>query len=246
MLLSLQSRNDDYSLIRSNIDIPWKCEYVKYWISCINFNANMYNITSDDYIKYISKDGDEIQTFKLTFNDCLIKNDNELLRLLNCLIDAPVEFSIDEFDGRLIMTCNKDIQFTDITPRARALCGLINVELNKTYSGTIRFDLPVYDFANKLYLISKQGHAVHTNIGSQEYTPSIIASIDTIIRDKVPVIVKFESYGKPIKNKVNVDSFHFIELQLVDMMFQPIKLLSPMFISIKVKPCKTPIAKLKD
>ena len=96
------------------------------------------------------------------------------------------------------------------------------------------------------FSITKQGNAVHTNIGSQEYTPSIIASIDTVIRKGLPVIVNFETYGKPIKNRINIDSFHYIELELVDMMLNPVVLLSPMFVSIKVKPCKTPIARLTD
>ena len=111
---------------------------------------------------------------------------------------------------------------------------------------TTIFDIPIFDYANKLYLISKQGSAIHTNIGSQEYSPSIIASIDTVIRKGLPVIVNFETYGKPIKNRINIDSFHYIELELVDMMLNPVVLLSPMFVSIKVKPCNTPIARLTD
>lgn len=53
MLLSLQSKNESYSKIQSNIDVPWESKYVKYWISSINFTANMYNITKDDIIEIV-------------------------------------------------------------------------------------------------------------------------------------------------------------------------------------------------
>ena len=54
----------------------------------------------------------------------------------------------------------------------------------------------------------------------------------------------FETYGKPIKNVVNIDSFKQIELELVDFQYQPVKLMSPMFITIKIKPCDPPKMRL--
>lgn len=132
-----------------------------------------------------------------------------------------------------------DVVFTEITPRARMISGLMNVELDKEYHGngaTYTFDIPNYDYANKLYIVSKYASSVQTNIGNQESAPGILASIDTVIRNGSPVIVNFETYGKPIKNQINIESFSHIELQLVDSMFQPIQLLNPMFITMKVKP----------
>ena len=115
--------------------------------------------------------------------------------------------------------------FTSITPRAKMLCGLMNVEIGKEYEGNIThlFDIPVFDFAAK----------------------QAIASVDTVIRKGMSVIVIFETYGKLIKNRVNVDNFKYIKVQLVDMMLQPVQLLSPIFENIKMKPCKTHIALLK-
>ena len=222
-------------MIQSNVDIPWHCEYVKYWVSSINFNANMYNITDQDYI--------EINDQKIEFPNMFITNTTELLNIINSHDEL---FSIND-DNRLRMTNNDEVVFNSISTRAKMLCGLMNVKIGYAYeAGTWDFDIPIFDYANKLYLISKQGNAIHTNIGNQEYTPSIIASIDTVIRKGLPVIVNFETYGKPIKNIANVDSFKFIEVQLVDMMIQPVQLLSPMFVNIKMKPCKVPQARLKE
>lgn len=235
-MLALQSRNESYNAIQSSIDIPWKCEYVKYWVSSINFTANMYNITVKDYI--------EINGKPIPFDNAYITNKTELLQQMN---GHDIVFDVN-VNNQLTMFSDNNVVFTSITPRAKMLCGLMNVEIGKEYEGnkTHVFDIPIFDYANKLYLISKQGSAIHTNIGSQEYTPCIIASVDTVIRKGLPVIVNFETYGKPIKNRVNVDSFKYIEVQLVDMMLQPVQLLSPMFVNIKMKPCKTPIARLKD
>lgn len=253
MLLSLQSSNDDYSTIRSTFNIPWECKYIKYYLSSVNFKMNAYTITHSDYIKFHQYVGDgDIENLVMTisFRDEPMINQVKLLEWLNVQQEVNlISFGVDDKTGRLLMTTfNGDIVFDDITPRARMVFGLMSVEIGRVYEQDriYAFDIPIYDFASKLYIISKQGQAVHANVGAQEYTPSVLASIDTFIRNGLPVIVNFETYGKPIKNIVNIDSFKSIELQLVDMMFQPIQLLSPMFITMKVKPCNSPMMRLKD
>lgn len=77
-----------------------------------------------------------------------------------------------------------------------------------------------------------------------EYTPSVIASIDHIIGCNIPIIQNFETFSKPIKNVVNIDSFMQIELELVNFQYQPVKLMSTMFIIIKIKSCEKPKMKL--
>lgn len=250
MLLSLQSTNEDYATIRTNIDIPWECKYVKYWISCVNFNANMFNLTDDDCIKFSHVDNEgNIQQHTVYCFDGWYSNRNDLLAKLNN--DEWNEFIAFGYNiyHRLTITVRSDVTFTDITPRARMLFGMMNVEIGKVYQTRDEpyvFDVPIICFANKLYIISKQGNAVHANVGKQEMSPSILASIDTVIRFGQPVIVNFETYGKPIKNRVNIDSFKYLELQLVDMMLNPVKLNVPMFITLKVKPCKVPQMRLSE
>ena len=242
MLLSLQSTNEDYSTIRTNINIPWECKYVKYWLSCVNFNANMYKVTSDDYIELHQPNTNN--TDKLEFgNEVSLKRD----RFMEYMNSYLVEFNVNDI-GQIVMRPVVDIVFDYITPRARMISGLMNVEIGKVYTADDDYvlDRPIWDYANKLYIISKQGNAVHTNVGKQEYTPSILASIDTSILNGKPVIVNFETYGKPIKTTANIDSFKYLELQLVDMMLTPVQLLSPMFITMKVKPMSTPKMKLSE
>ena len=96
-------------------------------------------------------------------------------------------------------------------------------------------DLPVLDFANKFYLVSLQGVAVSSSINNQEYTPSVIANIDSMFVDNEPLIVNYDM-AKPIKIKCNTDSLKYLEMRLVDLMYQPVVLKSPLFITIKIKP----------
>ena len=81
-----------------------------------------------------------------------------------------------------------------------------------------------------------QGQAAHSSLGDKEYTPSIIANIDSMIIDNKPLIYSFEQQGKPIKIKCNTDSLKYSEMRLVDFMYEPIELQSPLFITLKIKP----------
>ena len=210
----------------------------------------MYNLTDDDCIKFRCNDNEGNRwSYTIRFgNGWITSQANILGQLNNDDYREQVEFGFDN-NHRLTMTVRSDVTFPVITPRARMLFGMMNVEIGKVYQTRDEpyvFDRPITDFANKLYIISKQGNVVHANVGKQEMSPSILASIDTVIRNDSPVIVNFETYGKPIKNRVNIDSFKYLELQLVDMMLNPVKLNVPMFITLKVKPCKVPQMRLSE
>ena len=198
---------------------------MKYWISCVNFNANMYKLSLDDYIKFhTTVDGTVYPRYYTIISEYLATNTNVndidmVFEEINDDIkdDGIITFSRNVNTGQTVLKVYDDITIDYITPRARMVFGLQNLEVDTMCIGGSpgssavihTFDIPVLDYANKMYIISKQGSAVHANVGKQEYTPSILASIDTVIRDGLPVIVNFESYGKPIKNVVNIDSFKY-------------------------------------
>ena len=62
MLLSLQSTRPQYNHIQTNIQIPWNCEYIKYYVESININAILIT-TDDDVIEfsYVNIEGEENQ-----------------------------------------------------------------------------------------------------------------------------------------------------------------------------------------
>ena len=244
MLLSIQSIEDrnlndsfkTYSRIRTNVNIPWECKYVKYHVSSLNTKANILITTTDDCLRITDPDD---KCYNVDFENRYYLNTNDIINKLGNLNEV---LSVSLEDRHMTLTPKTDIKFTTITHRARLVCGLLNVKLNETYKSGVKyvFDIPILDYANKLYLVSKQGQSIHSNIGNKEYTPSVIGNVDYIIKDDTFIIVNFETYGRPIENVVNVDSFSMIELELVDFMYEPIILCSPMFVTIRVEPYKVP------
>ena len=251
MLLSLQSTGPRYNHIQTNIQIPWNCEYIKYHVECVN-TKNILTTTDEDMIEYEYDDanGNPVKVV-VNFTNRYhigIGDMTNMLRHVDLNLGSVINvMTITE--GHLTITPNVNgFKFTKISHRAGLVTGLYNAELNKVYppNVTVRFEIPIRDYANKLYLVSKQGQSIKSNIGDREYNPSIIANIDHVIGPGIPIIANFEFLGKPIKNIVNIDSFKQIELELVDFQYQPIPLESPMFVTIKVKPCMNPQMRLKE
>lgn len=238
MLLSLQSVGPDYNHLQTNIQIPWNCEYIEYHVASIN-TRDILLTTIDDKIEFEWDDGKY---------ECVCPNKYEITKTIltdHILHSGNHKHFAEDFSSTGQIQINPLVdgfKFTKISHRAGLVTGLYNIELNKVYppNHQIIGEKPITDYANKLYLISKQGQAIQSNIGNIEYTPSVIASIDHVIGRDIPIMMNFETYGKPIKNIVNIDSFKQIELELVDFQYQPVKLMSPMFVTIKVKPCTNP------
>ena len=242
MLLSLQSTGPRYNHLQTNIQIPWNCEYIKYHVASIN-TRNILLISRDDVITFEWNGGEHT----IECDDTYDVDKDYIERLLTYSEHAC--FQIEwKLNGRLEFTPLVDgFKFTHISHRLGLVTGLYNVKLNEVLPRGVPFigEIPIVDYADRLYLVSKQGQAIQSNIGEVEYTPSVIAVIDHVIGQGIPIMQNFETYGKPIKNVVNIDSFKQIELELVDFQYQPVLLNSPMFVTIKVNPCINPKMKLK-
>ena len=237
MLYSVQSKPDDYNRITMNIDIPWKCPYVKYYVSSINTKANILMTTDEDYLLFEYINSNKVDEQRIVFENTYSYNLSSLVKHLNSCQSVLI---FKNMNNRTISVTSKyNISFINGSHRAKLITGLYNcqkfdIEANVE---TEVPDLPILDLANKLYLVSLQGVAVGSHIGNQEYTPSIIANIDTMVIDNEPIIVNYDT-TKPIKVKCNTDSLKYLEMRLVDFMFQPVILKSPLFITLKIKPAK--------
>ena len=234
MLCSIQSNPSDYSTVRMNLDIPWKCDYVKYYVSSINTKDNFLSTTNDDYLLFETGGKEEI---RIEFKDTYYYSMNYLIKYMN-EVQKIITFEND--NNRTINLHNTndvDIRFIKGTHRAKLITGFYNTTEFLVEAGNTKAvpDLPILDFANKLYLVSLQGQAVYSSIGDKQYTPSVIANIDSMIVDNEALIVNYDT-AKPIKIKCNTDSLKYLEMRLVDFMYQPIILKSPLFITLKIKP----------
>ena len=237
MLYSVKSNSSDYSIIKMNLDIPWKCDYVKYYVSSINTKANILMTTNDDYIEFEYLNNNQPICLTIQFKEMYNYSFNNLVNYLNNNCNSMITFK--NVNNRTIsLTPTHDIKFIGGTHRAKLIMGLYDTQFGYAFNQGIETtapDLPILDFANKFYLVSLQGQAVHSSIGDHEYTPSVIANIDSMLIDGEPLIVNYDT-AKPIKIKCNTDSLKYLEMRLVDFMFQPIMLKSPLFITLKIKP----------
>ena len=219
-----------------NLDIPWKCNYVKYYVSSINTKANILMTTDDDYIQFEYLVDNQPICFTIKFKTMYSYSLSNLIKYLNSEQEL---ITFKNISNRTIsLTPTHNIKFIGGSHRALVIMGFYDTQIGYEFKKDIEEcvpQLPILDFANKFYLVSLQGQAVHSSIGDNEYTPSVIANIDSMIIDGEPLIVNYDT-AKPIKIKCNTDSLKYLEMRLVDFMFQPILLKSPLFITLKIKP----------
>ena len=193
--------------------------------------------TDDDYIEFEYKLSGAAYDIRIQFKEMYSYSLNYLVNYLNKNCDLLITFK--NVDNRTIsLNPFYDITFQGGTHRALMLLGFYDTKIGYEFKeGEDKEvpNLPILDFANKFYLVSLQGQAVHSSLGDQEYTPSVIANIDSMYVDNEPLIVNYDT-AKPIKIKCNTDSLKYLEMRLVDFMYQPVMLKSPLFITLKIKP----------
>jgi hypothetical protein len=94
-------------------------------------------------------------------------------------------------------------------------------------------EIPSTTFGNLLYLTSLQGETVSTTTETdQPITASIIYRINQFMRPGLPVIIN-KQQSRVITNPVSK-----INITLTDVYYEPIVLLSRLYVAIEVKPFK--------
>ena len=84
MIYLLSSSDPEhYETINVNINIPWKCEQVKYYVSNISTMSNFLLTTDEDYLIIVMNEEEYRFTFtnKTDYESSLIK---DLKDLFNC------------------------------------------------------------------------------------------------------------------------------------------------------------------
>jgi hypothetical protein len=86
-------------------------------------------------------------------------------------------------------------------------------------------------YGNVLYLKSNQGNALGVIIEGNKYHTPCIYRINNFLKPGLPII----SNQKGDRVIVNAEAAKTITMQLVDFMYEPIVLKSPMFVTLKIK-----------
>ena len=246
MLISVQSTDpESYNTVRTNFEVPWKCEYVKYYVSSMNTRCNILMTTDEDYFTFTltgsdeEEDGDNNEYFQFSvfYPPPSFKYH---VAWLNEFFENFINWEYDSTERILKMTPLKSMIIYEPSHRVKLILGLYNTKFPLVCNANNTYDIQDIPIINhtKLYLVSLQGNPMYANIGEQQYTPSIIGNIDTLTIDKEPLIYNFEKEGKPLKIKTYTDSLKSLEISLVDFQFRPIVLKSPLNLCIKIKPAK--------
>ena len=228
MIYSLSSSNPEhYETIEVNINIPWKCEQVKYYVSNVNTMSNFLLTTEEDFL-LILMEGEE---YRINFPS---KTDYES----SLIEDLKKLFGKYEKTETVEIKKNEHGNLIDASHRVKLLLGLYHTTLPVSSTDKVYVcpSPPITNYANKLYLVSLQGQAIHSTKEGMEYTPSVACSIDTFIKSGLPLIKDFDL--NPIKTVIQASDLSRSSMTLVDFQFEPVVLLSPLFVTLKIKPVK--------
>ena len=222
-----------YNTVSFNPTIPWNTHKVEYRVKNVNTYSNFLITTDDDYITF--ENGSEYYSDKETyhFSDRTEYDVDELPQLLTQLFHGIGVNVIKNDSGVLEFSSEGNIKITECTHRVQLLLGLYNMKFPIESDNMVikAGSTPLVNYGNVLYLKSHQGNSVGMMINDKNYHAPIIYRINQFLKSGVPLI----SNEKGDKIIVNAEAAKSITMELVDFMFEPIILKSPMFITVKIK-----------
>ena len=233
LLYQIQSNEPtNYGEITFEPIIPWNTERIEYCIKSVNTYANFLITTHEDFIEFDIN----MQCRTVKFEDRINYEQDELATVLTGLFEKSGITVETNLSGVLIFKASQEFSIINASHRVKLLLGLYDVNLPlKSKNNIIKSpSSPLVSFGNVLYLQSLQGTAIGTRVDKNYYSSPVIYRINTFIKSGLPVI----SNKKQDKVITNTDAAKQIKVRLVDFKFEPVICLSPLFITIKIKPVK--------
>ena len=222
---------DRYGTVSFCPTIPWNTSRVEYKVTNLNTYCNFLITTKDDYLIIEDKESQIRAHYNLT--DRTSYDIDELPSMLTDMFsDSGVTATMNEC-GCLVLTGTHEFKITECSHRVKLLLGLYNLKLPiESVNGTIVCSsTPQLTYANVLYLKSYQGNPVGLMINEQNYHAPCIYRVNQFLKPGLPVI----SNVKGDRIIVNAEAAKNITMELVDFMYEPIVLKSPMFVTLKMK-----------
>jgi hypothetical protein len=136
----------------TDINVPWNCDYVKLWVSQINFTANFLITTEDDFIiiEFYNKDDILTDSVKVGFPNKSDYEIDSLTAFLDDLVNTEVgeeslkvKFSMK--NNRLLLELYNGfkVRISDASHRAKLLIGLTNTSANVPNSKSFQLPLSI-------------------------------------------------------------------------------------------------------
>jgi hypothetical protein len=145
-----------------------------------------------------------------------------------------LEFRFVAVDGLGIRSLN--FRFIDMSHRARLVTGFYDTSFphphNALANAILSSSAPYGCYGNVMYLASRQANQIHS---ANVQHPGVMLRIHEYFKFNLQLIVK------PRKEERDIvigdgGSLRQLDLQLVDKWFQPVVLLNPMIVTIKMRP----------
>jgi len=239
MLCHLVSTDpNNYGTVKFTSSIGKINNTIMYRISSLSFIANFSITTENDYLDIKI----ENQTHRILFQD---KGKYDL-RDLNEIISSNLQDYTINFNDRGLLTIIGPKQFTilDATHNVKLLLGLYHSKLpilssrpkiineDQTQCELTMPSVPYRSYGNVLYLTARTDMicSVNNNDGNEE-SLSIAYKTNEILYPGFPVMCKIPSQWSII----NSSQLNQLEFTLVDFQFNPVKLHSPLYITIELQ-----------
>ena len=216
---------ENYGTVSINPVIPWNTFKVEYKVINVNTFSNFLITTSDDYIRTSSSSGKVTSEYR--FKDKSNYDLEELPNIVGELTDLTVKLNDA---GVLEFSSATSEVILDCSHRVKLLLGLYNMSFPITLPA-VASSTPMLNYGNLLYLKSIQGASVGMILDQGQASTPCIYRINSFLKSGLPLI----SDKKGDKIIVNAEAAKTISMQLVDFMYEPVILKSPMFVTIKIK-----------
>ena len=240
MLCHLVSNDpDNYGTIRFTSSISKMNSNVMYRINSVSFIANFSITTNDDYMDIIvDESGTSSIVLHYQFKDHGKYDIDTLAYELNTLLNGtiletmPITFDVTINDtGLLTIKADKEFEIVNASHNVRMILGLYHSTFPiKSIDKKINCNsIPYMSFGNVLYLTCRTDMicSVNSNNGNEE-TLSIAYKTNEILYPGFPVNCKIPGKWSVIHSS----QLNQLEFTLVDFQFIPVKLHSPLYITI--------------
>jgi hypothetical protein len=129
----------------------------------------------------------------------------------------------------------REFKVVGLSHRASLVTGFYDTPLPypATYKTFVQTPSAPYVYhGNMMYLISKNGNAIHS---ANVQHPGVLFRINEFLMSTLPIIIKPREEDRDVVIG-DGSSMREIELKLVDRWFEPIKIINPMIVTIKMEP----------
>ena len=226
---------NNYGTVSFNPTIPWNTFKVEYKVTNVNTFSNFLITTKDDYIKIRIIDGTNNVERVYHFQDKSSYDIDSLAQdLMNQFTGSGLNVNHNNSGVLEITKPGSSFEIIECTHRVQLLMGIYHMKLpirSDNNNTIICASTPMVSYGNLLYLKSHQGNSVGMMIDDRNYHSPCIYRINSYLKSGIPLIAD----KKGDKIIVNAEAAKTITMQLVDFMYEPIVLKSPMFVTVKIK-----------